>query len=372
MRGDPGGSARLAGGRGCGRARGHADGAGQPGPGDAARGRAHLARCSTSLVRAGPGLAADWVVRRIGSPCCAPTAIIAARRSSTGVAPTGLTSSSGSRRPRPYGGMSSAWKPARWRATPPPRRRTKCAVIPRPGDQNSSQADPAFLRFEPTGLPSSRQVPINEIWYEVDQTPAHHTVDGRNGPLLDDGLQGRAMRVGEFRGLAGRLAVDQARGPLGVELHHPVAHDLHRAPADPGRRGAGCPLIDRRQGQQAPGLRAVLRRAGDRAQRMGIKVCPERNRHGEPPSFATLNQTCLKPTRPNRVTPSGTWYQPVCMTWLFLIGATSDHDALGLWKYVFVALFAVLIAASVAIAVENWREDASQRTGTHLTSAAQA
>src|SRR3954464_2987529 len=41
---------------------------------------------------------------------------------------------------------------------------------------------------------------------------------------------------------------------------------------------------------------------------MGIKVCPERNRHGEPPSFATLNQTCLKPTRPRRVTPSGTWY----------------------------------------------------------------
>src|SRR3954465_13238211 len=41
---------------------------------------------------------------------------------------------------------------------------------------------------------------------------------------------------------------------------------------------------------------------------MGIKVCPERNWHGEPPSFATLNQTCLKPTRPNRVTPSGTWY----------------------------------------------------------------
>src|SRR4051812_6207926 len=42
---------------------------------------------------------------------------------------------------------------------------------------------------------------------------------------------------------------------------------------------------------------------------MGIKVCPERNRHGEPPSFATLNQTCLRPTRPRRVTPSGTWYK---------------------------------------------------------------
>src|SRR3954452_14211982 len=95
---------------------------------------------------------------------------------------------------------------------------------------------------------------------------------------------------------------------MGVELHHPVPHDLNRDPAEPGCCGAGCPLIDRGQGQQTPGLRAVLGRAGDRAQRMGIKVCPERNRHGEPPSFATLNQTCLKPTRPNRVTPSGTWY----------------------------------------------------------------
>src|SRR3954462_8679640 len=96
---------------------------------------------------------------------------------------------------------------------------------------------------------------------------------------------------------------------MGVELHHPVAHDLNRDPAEPGCRGAGCPLIDRGQGQKAPRLRAVLGRAGDRAQRMGIKVCPERNWHGEPPSFATLNQTCLKPTRPNRVTPSGTWYE---------------------------------------------------------------
>ena len=58
-----------------------------------------------------------------------------------------------------------------------------------------------------------------------------------------------------------------------------------------GRRGAGCSIVDRGQGQKAPRLRAVLRRAGNRAQRMGIKVCPERNRHGEPPSFATLNQT---------------------------------------------------------------------------------
>src|SRR4051812_13641052 len=80
---------------------------------------------------------------------------------------------------------------------------------------------------------------------------------------------GRAMRGGEFRGLARRLAVDQALGPMGVELPPPVAHDLNRAPAEPGCRGAGCSLVDRGQGQKAPRLRAVLGRAGDRAQRMG-------------------------------------------------------------------------------------------------------
>jgi len=85
-------------------------------------------------------------------------------------------------------------------------------------------------------------------------------------------------------------------------------HDLDRDPADPGRLGAGGSVIDRGQRQETPRLRAVLRLAGDRAQHIGVKVCPERNQHGESPSFATLNQTCHKPTRPQRVTPSGTWY----------------------------------------------------------------
>src|SRR4051794_17600578 len=66
------------------------------------------------LLRA---IRANWPKTR---SCCALTAIIVARRSSTGVAPRGSTSSSASRRPRPCAGMSSAWKPARWRATPLP------------------------------------------------------------------------------------------------------------------------------------------------------------------------------------------------------------------------------------------------------------
>src|SRR5215207_4421055 len=143
---------------------------------------------------------------------------------------------------------------------------------------------------------------------QVDQTPAHHAVNRGDRARIDPSGESSPVGVGELGRLAGWLAVDQALGSMGVELHHPVAHDLDRDPANPGRLGAACPLIDRGQRQQAPRLRAILGLTSDRAQCGGVEVCPERNRHGEPPSFATLNQTRLKPARPKRVTPSGTWY----------------------------------------------------------------
>jgi uncharacterized membrane protein YphA (DoxX/SURF4 family) len=52
--------------------------------------------------------------------------------------------------------------------------------------------------------------------------------------------------------------------------------------------------------------------------------------------------------------------------WDFLIGNTPDHNELGSWKYLFVALFLGLIIASIVIAVKNWREDPTQRTASHL------
>src|SRR4051812_40593153 len=95
---------------------------------------------------------------------------------------------------------------------------------------------------------------------------------------------------------------------MGLEPHHPVPHDLDRDPANPSRLRAACPVIDRGQGQQPSGLRAILGLTGNPTQCGGIEVRGERTRHGDPPSFATLNQTRLKPTRPKRVTPSRTWY----------------------------------------------------------------
>jgi hypothetical protein len=57
---------------------------------------------------------------------------------------------------------------------------------------------------------------------------------------------------------------------------------------------------------------------------------------------------------------------PILDFWNFLVGNTEDHNALGSWKYLLVALFVALIAASVVVAVKNWQEDPSQRTGPHL------
>ena len=57
---------------------------------------------------------------------------------------------------------------------------------------------------------------------------------------------------------------------------------------------------------------------------------------------------------------------PFTDIWKFLTGSTSDYLALGAWRYLLVVLFLALIAASIFIALRNWREDPAQRTGTHL------
>jgi hypothetical protein len=57
---------------------------------------------------------------------------------------------------------------------------------------------------------------------------------------------------------------------------------------------------------------------------------------------------------------------PFFDTWLFLLGSTDDHNALGIFKYFFVLLFLLLLVASVWVAWTNWQEDPEQRSGVHL------
>jgi hypothetical protein len=58
---------------------------------------------------------------------------------------------------------------------------------------------------------------------------------------------------------------------------------------------------------------------------------------------------------------------PFFDAWLFLIGSTDDHRALGAFQYVMVALFWALLLASVWIALKNWREDPGERNGANVT-----
>jgi hypothetical protein len=57
---------------------------------------------------------------------------------------------------------------------------------------------------------------------------------------------------------------------------------------------------------------------------------------------------------------------PLTDAWRFLTGTTDDHMALGGWRFLLVALFLALVAAGVAVAWRNWREDPAQRAGAHL------
>ncbi len=50
----------------------------------------------------------------------------------------------------------------------------------------------------------------------------------------------------------------------------------------------------------------------------------------------------------------------------FLTADTGDYNALGVWKYLILLLFYGLMAGSLWLAVDNWREDPGQRNGTTL------
>src|SRR5580693_6692191 len=78
---------------------------------------------------------------------------------------------------------------------------------------------------------------------------------------------------------------------MGVELHHPIANDLERHPADLRRLRPARAFVNRGQRQKPPGLRPILRPPCGGPHHPRIKISPKWNWHGEPPALATLNQT---------------------------------------------------------------------------------
>ena len=107
---------------------------------------------------------------------------------------------------------------------------------------------------------------------QVDEAPAHHTVRGRDRPVLDDAHEGKALLGTEQRPRPTRLAIDQAIGAPGVEPHDPVADDLKADAADPCSFAAGPAVIDRGQCQQPPDLPGVLADARQPQQNGATKI----------------------------------------------------------------------------------------------------
>jgi hypothetical protein len=72
-----------------------------------------------------------------------------------------------------------------------------------------------------------------------------------------------------------------------------IPDDLKPDTADLGRLGAGRTVVDRGKSQKPTSLRTILGLLRQTAELRRTKIPPKWywNRHGEPPSFATLNQT---------------------------------------------------------------------------------
>src|SRR3984957_13629969 len=177
---------------------------------------------------------------------------------------------------------------------------------------------------------------LENLLAKIDDPPAHDPMNRRDRAALDDRGERGAVCAVQPGSLSRRLAINQAFRSMGVELHHPIANDLKRHPADLRRLGAPRAFVNHRQSQKPPGLRPVLRTPCRSSHHLSVIIAPKRNGHGEPPLFATLNQNPADSGIPNRVTPSEIWYKTTtvaagneadCPIWMAFLNDATGGDA---------------------------------------------
>jgi len=93
-----------------------------------------------------------------------------------------------------------------------------------------------------------------------------------------------------------------------------------------------------------------------RRERQGTK-------HGPPVAAKSVSEVCVAIIPGTRILLMKV--NPFYDAWLFLSGNTDEHRASGV-GWLLVALFLALVAASIWIAIVNWRQDPAQRTNGHL------
>ena len=109
---------------------------------------------------------------------------------------------------------------------------------------------------------------------QILEPPAHHAMDRRDRPLLNDLHQRPALAVVELGGFTRRLAVDQAARPFRIEAQDPIADDLKPDAADPRRIRAPAAVIDLCQGNKPTALPRILRSLGQAPQIRSLKIFP--------------------------------------------------------------------------------------------------
>ena len=137
-------------------------------------------------------------------------------------------------------------------------------------------------QFPAQGLPGDPHPErLKQPLRQIDKTPSYDAMDGGHGSALDHRRQRRPVLGIQSRRSAGGLAVDQAFRTTTVELHHPVADDLHSDATDPCGLAPRRTLVNRRKRQKPTRLRSILRALRRQAARNRIKIRPQRDRHDE-------------------------------------------------------------------------------------------
>jgi hypothetical protein len=154
---------------------------------------------------------------------------------------------------------------------------------------------------------------------EIDEPPAHDTVNRRDWTLVDHLRERRPMGVFELRRLAWRLLVDETVGAVGVELHDPVTHDLQRHAADFRSLGACCPIIGPQPKPTGVSPAARFWSCG-----RSCVIAMHRNRSGAElawriSSFAIPNQIRRLSGIPSRVIIPGNWYKIAASSAIYLV-----------------------------------------------------
>jgi hypothetical protein len=106
----------------------------------------------------------------------------------------------------------------------------------------------------------------------------------RDRSRIDDLLERAALFVVQERRVAGRLTINEAGGPIGVEGQHPITDRLQPNATELRSLGSRTAIVDQRQREKPTRLTGIRRPFRQPAQLSRIVVASKSNSrcHGKP------------------------------------------------------------------------------------------